>query len=83
VKLTELTKTCGACPSQWSGKLAVGGDLYVRYRWGWLTASVDGVEIYSERHGGEYDGVMDEDRMMRFLGLRVVLAPRGGKAGRE
>lgn len=36
--ITELHRTCTACPAQWEGKLASGESLYVRYRHGHLRA---------------------------------------------
>lgn len=34
--VTELKQTCNSCPSQWEGRLADGGYIYVRYRGGVL-----------------------------------------------
>lgn len=34
--VTELKKTCNACPAQWEGRTSDGRWVYVRYRWGGL-----------------------------------------------
>lgn len=40
IQITQLAMTCSACPSQWEGTTVGGGSVYIRYRYGWLTASV-------------------------------------------
>lgn len=40
MKVTELTRTCVACPSQWEGRLDDGRWVYVRYRFGMLRVGV-------------------------------------------
>lgn len=36
VKITEIRRTCFACPAQWEGKTE-SGYVYIRFRWGGLT----------------------------------------------
>jgi hypothetical protein len=50
--VTELRETCGGCPSQWEGKTEGGQPVYIRYRYGWLSAEVNDVEIFGEQLGG-------------------------------
>lgn len=55
--------TCSACPSQWDIHTTDGQYIYARYRWGWLTVTLDpwsenSKELYAEQMGDEYDGVM-------------------------
>jgi hypothetical protein len=38
--VVAMKQTCSACPSQWEGELEDGRALYVRYRWGELSAGV-------------------------------------------
>lgn len=38
--VVAMKQTCSACPSQWEGELEDGRMLYVRYRWGELSAGV-------------------------------------------
>jgi len=59
IRIIKLKQTCDACPTQWSGKLANGADVYVRYRWGCISFSVDGIVLFNDEIGGEYDGVCD------------------------
>jgi len=39
IKVTEIRRTCIACPSQWSGRTDTGGYVYIRSRWDILTVS--------------------------------------------
>lgn len=39
MKLVSLEQTCGACPSQWEGKLEDGRFVYARYRYGHLAVT--------------------------------------------
>lgn len=64
-------QTCGACPTQWEGRLKDGRDFYFRYRWGvaYLGVSGTGSPVFAERTpdgvsaaqvvGDGYDGSMD------------------------
>ncbi|MCA1480782.1 hypothetical protein, partial [Bradyrhizobium sp. NBAIM08] len=38
IQIVRLEQTCGACPSQWEGVTDDGRVVYIRYRWGALTA---------------------------------------------
>lgn len=77
-KIKDLTMTCEACPSQWEGHAYGGLGVYIRYRWGTLTAVLhDGdkyrfakkattvYEIKLDDNGIE--GVMLEKDMISFL----------------
>ena len=71
-RVVALDQTCGACPSQWEGRLDNGQRIYVRYRWGRLQlgvgpnidAAVDatikpGDDNYAEKQiGHSLDGVL-------------------------
>lgn len=63
----SLVKTCDSCPAQWSGKTADKQDLYIRYRWGRLTAHVNGREIYSQNIGHDLSGCMETLEMVLIL----------------
>jgi len=78
--ITELNQTCGACPSQWEGKLNDGRMFYIRYRWGYLSVrisenatndvgdAVGGQEILGEQvDKSGWDGVMNEDDMLEKI----------------
>ena len=70
----KLSKTCDACPSQWEGETTDGRVVYIRYRWGYLSAGI-GADIgeavrdnlYEEQIGGELDGYIMEYDMKAFL----------------
>lgn len=67
MKITSLMQTCFACPSQWEGKTEKGQYLYIRYRWGYLRMTLDGLEIYGEQLGGNMAGVISENRIWDIL----------------
>ena len=57
----------GACPTQGEGKTSDGYNIYVRYRWGYLSVrrsltkegdAVGGHEIFSCKVGGGLDGTI-------------------------
>jgi hypothetical protein len=67
IRVTEIRKTCSACPAQWEGTLDDGRIIYIRLRWGYLYAGVG--KTLDEAIGGEivfewnspnaFDGFMD------------------------
>jgi len=86
LNVTTITQTCGACPSQWEGRLDDGRYLYVRYRFGTLRCSVgptlddaifsDAMEtVYIEQAGDDLDGFMTyedlRERVAEVLTLPV------------
>jgi hypothetical protein len=81
-------------PAQWRGETSDGRSLYVRYRHGWLEAglgnnfdeAVDAaaaldpsVPLYRAEIGGDLDGEIAEDEMLRQLA--GVLLDGRNKAG--
>lgn len=65
--VTELRRTCYACPSQWEGATEDGEHVYIRYRWGFLSASVGKDDVYGGKHGDSLDGNMSDADMMKAL----------------
>lgn len=73
--VTELRRTCRACPSQWEGKIGKRGSIYIRYRWGWLRVwKSDEVEawrtgrlVFEENIGGPWDGFLKNEEMQTHL----------------
>lgn len=55
IKVTEIRKTCQACPAQWEGK-AVTGYIYARFRWG----------HFEVRLGGTTDDAIDGDLIFEW-----------------
>ena len=37
MKLKNIIQTCHSCPSQWEGEIEDGRNIYIRYRWGYLS----------------------------------------------
>ena len=66
-RVTQLAKTCGACPAQWEGVTDDGQEVYIRYRWGFLYALVGDETVAAFHVGGEYDGAMNDADMARLL----------------
>jgi len=54
----EITQTCFACPSQWSGTTEDGKEIYIRYRWGCLSVEINGKEILRGGFGDGLEGLM-------------------------
>jgi hypothetical protein len=75
INVTELTQTCGACPTQWEGRTADDHYIYVRFRWGALrigigatdAAAVDNAmgnqPAFFRQLGGSLDGFLDYDTL--------------------
>lgn len=75
LKLYNLVQTCFACPSQWDAKDEEGGEIYIRFRFGNLTAqrsivpggSPFGDYLYDESVSDGLDGTMSEEEMLSKL----------------
>ncbi len=75
-RVTTFKKTCSSSPSQWEAKLKDGRMIYVRYRYGALSARVSreptddigeavmGMSLYAKIHGEDLDGEMGTLSMM-------------------
>lgn len=73
ITVASLTKTCDACPAQWAGRTDDNRQVYVRYRWGYLSvrvaadqsdeefAGVSGEEVYGSQLGDGFDGFLSMD----------------------
>lgn len=86
LQVIEIQQTCGACPSQWEGRLLDGRYFYARYRWGHLAvtagASVDDAVgaywtenpdvIYEGVHGDGLDGCMGTAEMLSLAGMELT-----------
>ncbi len=67
MNLTNLKRTCDACPSQWDGTFEDGERFYARYRWGSFTVDKNEVEIFRRQIGDELDGVMTTSEMLDIV----------------
>lgn len=72
IKIKSLTQTCEACPSQWQGKTHDGQDLYIRFRWGYLsvrvhpTNAVQGPEVFGLEIGdNDLNGLLTTSELRR------------------
>lgn len=84
-RVTEIVQTCGACPSQWEGRLEDGSHFYARFRYGTLRVSVastleaaisgeaddgrDTRDLFFRQISDSLDGVMSTDDMLNWAGL--------------
>lgn len=66
-RVVELVNTCHACPSQWDGKLDDNRVLYVRFRYGWFSADLDGHTVFESALGDGLDGHISEQDMKDLL----------------
>jgi hypothetical protein len=81
MRIRNLIQTGTACPSQWDAESEDGRPVYIRYRWGTLTAEFwdmtnppfneRGV-FYAEPQGDPYDGVMTTEEMIDKIGFEVI-----------
>lgn len=83
-KVKEIMQTCRACPSQWEGYTEDNRQIYVRYRWGYLSvrvgpendheefAAVRGNEIFGQQLGGEYAGILCYDELQDVTRDRIA-----------
>jgi hypothetical protein len=70
VKITEIRRTCFACPSQWEGK-AESGYVYIKFRWGSLTVRsgstvedpIAGPSIFEWHDADGFGGFMEYDEL--------------------
>lgn len=70
-KAKHVVQTCFACPSQWN-VYTNGPTLYVRYRYGWLSAATRedgcvGEDFFGAHVGDDLSGVMSTSEMQDFL----------------
>lgn len=83
IRLERIVQTCSACPSQWDAWDKEGQRYYIRYRFGSLTVDkvpedldnssiLDWKNIFTQEIGGEWDGEMSLDDMMRHTGFKFT-----------
>lgn len=82
--ITELRKTCDACPAQWEAKTPDGQFVYIRYRYGVLTMGVGPSIDHAIHHRHDHQLTIDESgwsgtmstaEMLGTLGLQVQSSP--------
>lgn len=73
--ITEMTKTCTACPAQWEGKFMDGAELYVRYRYGFLSVRRNGTELFALRLGDALDGYLEYEQLKKILFVHGIELP--------
>jgi len=76
--VSELRRTCSACPSQWEGKVG-RGSIYIRYRWGWLQVWISNDEpeawrtgrlVFKQQIDAPWDGFLGNEEMKAHLAVR-------------
>lgn len=73
VKITEIRRTCFACPAQWEGKTD-SGYVYIRFRWGTLAVrsgstikdAIAGPTIFEWQDTDGYGGFMEYDELKKI-----------------
>lgn len=80
--ITKLRKTCDSCPAQWEGETSDGQQVYIRYRWGYLSVKVDpdyavgyrAEEVVSERLGDNLDGSLSFAQLKKACKGKIQFA---------
>jgi hypothetical protein len=73
VKITEIRRTCFACPAQWEGKTE-SGYVYIKFRWGSLTIrsgstikdAIAAPTIFEWHDTDDYGGFMEYDELKKL-----------------
>lgn len=73
MKITEIRRTCFACPSQWEGR-GESGCVYIRFRWGTLSVragstikdAIAGPTIFEWHDDDEHGGFMEYDELRKI-----------------
>lgn len=64
IKIVSLTQTTSACPTQWEGLTDNGEKVYVRFRFGNLSISIDGKPIFKANDDSGWNGVLSFDNLI-------------------
>jgi hypothetical protein len=75
VKVSEIRRTCLACPAQWEGETE-SGNIYIKFRWGHLSVrlgptieeAVGGRSIFEWDDADGQNGFMEYDELKRIAG---------------
>jgi len=70
----SLIQTSFASPSQWDAESVDEEYVYIRYRYGRLTVTIDDEEVFEEQRGDELDGVLGQDELLEILEDNDLLA---------
>jgi hypothetical protein len=73
VKITEIRRTCFACPAQWEGKTE-SGYVYIKFRSGSLTIrsgstikdAIAAPTIFEWHDTDDYGGLMEYDELKKL-----------------
>lgn len=82
MKLSNLQRTCIACPSAWEGETEDGREVYIRYRYGQLVSYIGSPSLIEPvwknetvilreivEVGSQGDGSMDTSEMLEQTGF--------------
>ena len=67
----RLSRTCYACPSQWEGTLANGQSIYIRYRHGHFSISVNNIDVYSKTINQMADGFLTNEELLEHAPITL------------
>lgn len=67
----DIEQTGWGCPTSWEGKATdpdgTEWEIYVRFRYGYLSVDLDGAEIYGEQVSDGLDGFIDWDKAKKHV----------------
>jgi hypothetical protein len=68
-RVATMVQTCWACPAQWELTLKDGREVYVRYRFGTLSITLnpwteDEEILWYEKFGGQWNGDLTAEDLM-------------------
>lgn len=78
-RITKIKQTCWACPSAWEGKTDNDEDVYIKYRYGVLSLTVDDILVEKLFVGDGLDGVMDLDKAIEALSSHITISEEAYK----
>jgi hypothetical protein len=84
VKITEIRKTCFACPSQWEGRTE-SGYVHIRFRWGTLPVragstiedAIAGPTIFEWHDDDEHGGIIEYAELKKITASVLELPDAG------
>ncbi|WP_280426796.1 hypothetical protein [Nocardia carnea] len=58
LRIIKAVQTCYGCPSQWDAVTDTGQDLYMRFRYGYGSADINGITVAHFTDPDPYAGVI-------------------------
>lgn len=79
--LRNLDNLGTSCPSQWFARDEHGNQVYIRYRYGYLSVSLYGenIELWGARIGDNLDGVLSTRALLAVLPPTISVVSFGSE----